>query len=80
MKSYNFLLRFKLTHTDYDPTTYLSGLAGRNDSPIGQGQDGRIALFFSRKSDSATTAIASTIDDVMQGVPGCILLSAELVA
>ena len=77
--TFDFLLRFKLSRPYSDPSAPLQALAGCDGSTLRVVQDGSVTVQFSRSADSATTAVASTIADVMRSVPGCHLLSAELV-
>jgi hypothetical protein len=77
--TFDFLLRFKLSRPYADPSAKLQAIAGCDGSTVRVAQDGSVTVQFSRTADSATTAVASTIADVVTSVPGCHLLSAELV-
>lgn len=76
MKEYDFTLKFGLQSSDTDPKEYIEklGAVGCDDALIGLGQNGRIALNFTRESSSAYEAIFSALGNVKRAIP-----NAELV-
>jgi hypothetical protein len=71
MKLYEFTLKFALPDASQDPANYIEQLAqaGCDDALIGIGQQGRIALQFSREANTAFAAITSAIKDVKTAIP-----------
>lgn len=65
MKEYNFTFKFKL-HPDKDLATHLDELceAGCDDALVGCGQEGWLAMDFTRFAGSMKTAIESAMEDV----------------
>ena len=59
-----------------DPEQYLDALdeAGCDDALIGIGDQGRLALDFTRQSTSAFEAISSAMLDVKKAIPMCTLV------
>lgn len=78
MKEYNFLLRFQLPSTEVDPDSVMDklGEAGCTDALVGMGQPGRIALDFTRQSNSALEAILSAVANVKRAIPEAQLIEA----
>jgi hypothetical protein len=78
MTEYDFLLRFDLPDPSVDPERFVESLyeAGCDDATVGIGQQGRIALSFTREAPSATEAVASAIADVRKAIPGAKLVEA----
>ena len=78
MKAYDFTLKYRLGNLSENPEHYLSALAeaGCEDAAVGIGQKGRIALNFSRESESALLAITSAIENVQQAIPDAKLIEA----
>lgn len=68
---YTFTFKYQLSEDDCDPAEIVErlGAAGCDDSLIGIGQSGRVALEFVRESDTAETALASALSDVKQAIP-----------
>lgn len=71
MRRYDFTLRFALAHSDADPEMHLEGLAreGCDDAIVGLGNNGRIALNFTRQAPSAYEAISSALSAVRRAIP-----------
>ena len=78
MKDYDFILKFELPDHDTDPEQFVDALyeSGCDDASVGIGQQGRIALNFTRQSESALDAISSAIYDVKKAIPGVKLIEA----
>lgn len=78
MKEYEFTLKFGFPDASINPESFVDrlGEGGCDDALIGVGQQGRIALNFNRKSESALTAICSAIADVKNVIPEAILIEA----
>lgn len=78
MNEYDFTLKFCLPSSDMDPDAYIDKLIdqGCNDTLIGVGNTGRIALNFIRTSDSARNAVSSAIKNVKRAIPGVRLIEA----
>lgn len=76
MDQYDFTLRFALTHSDADPERYLERLAreGCDDAIVGLGNNGRIALNFTRQAASAYEAIFSALSAVRRAIPDATLV------
>jgi predicted DNA-binding transcriptional regulator AlpA len=79
MESFDFTLKFSLKNPQVDAALYLEKLAeaGCDDALIGIGQKGKIALQFTRESDSAQTALLSALADVKKAIPEAELLEAS---
>ncbi|MDP8985845.1 MAG: DNA-binding protein [Pseudomonadota bacterium] len=73
---YEFTLKFALpaNHEPIDKLIERLGAAGCDDSLVGIGQAGRIALEFTRDANSAKTAIFSALTAVKTAIPGAKLL------
>lgn len=78
MKLHEFTLKFSLNNEADNPEQYIEQLAeaGCDDAIIGVGQNGRIALNFSRESTSAYDAIVSAVADVKKVIPKASLVEA----
>lgn len=78
MGQYDFTLRFALGHHDADPAHFVDKLLteGCDDALIGLGQQGRIALNFTREAGSADEAVLSALSDVLRSIPGAKLVEA----
>jgi hypothetical protein len=79
MMEYDFKLNFKLPADSptADELVERLGAAGCDDSLVGIGQPGRIALDFSREAESAQEAIVSALADVKKAIPGAKLIEAS---
>lgn len=78
MTEYDFLLKFDLPDHKADPERFVDALyeAGCDDATIGIGQNGRMALNFTREADSAFNAVSSAIADVKKAIPEASLIEA----
>ena len=78
MKKYEFTLKFSLQDASIDPEVYVEqlGAGGCDDALIGIGQNGRIALEFSREVDSSIESISTAISDVKRVMPDVRLIEA----
>ena len=78
MNDYEFTLRFSLPGSKQDPGSFVDklALAGCEDALVGIGQNGRIALEFTRSATSALEAIASALRDIRQAIPEARLVEA----
>ena len=78
MKEYEFTLKFSLKETTENPEVYIEklGTEGCDDALIGIGQNGRIALNFTRESASAFDAVYSALTDVKRAIPDAALVEA----
>lgn len=76
MTKYQFTLRFTLPPDEIDLDNVANRLygGGCDDSLIGIGCPGSIALDFARESDSAHGAVMSAIADVVTAIPGAVLV------
>lgn len=54
--------------SDVDALVERLGAAGCTDALVGTGQDGRIALNFTREAGSARQAIRSALQDVARAI------------
>jgi predicted DNA-binding transcriptional regulator AlpA len=72
MSAFTFTLIFTLPDEHQDPEEWVGALSnkGCDDALIGVGVTGRIALSFTRESQSAKEAVVSAIQDVKQAIPG----------
>ena len=79
MNEYEFTLKFRLPADDADPGKFIEALAeaGCDDALVGIGQQGRIALDFTREAASAMEAIASAMQAVKRAIPGAELIEAS---
>lgn len=68
---YIFTLKYQLDEHDCNPDTLVErlGATGCDDALVGMGQPGRLALEFSRESDSAKEAVRTALADVKRAVP-----------
>ena len=68
---YEFTLKVVLpaNAADMDELVERLGTAGCNDALVGIGQSGRIALEFTRASESAKHAIFSALEEVRRALP-----------
>lgn len=75
---YCFTLRFSLPekHAPVDELLETLAAAGCDDALIGLGMPGRIALEFTRESDSATDVLTQAEEDVLRAIPGATLVEA----
>ncbi len=78
MREYEFTLKFSLQDASLDPEVYVEqlGAQGCDDALIGIGQNGRIALNFTREASAAFDAISSAISDVKRVIPDAKLIEA----
>lgn len=78
MTEYEFTLKFSLPDLSADPDQYVGALAaaGCDDALIGIGQNGRIALDFTRAAGSAFEAISTALRDVRKAIPKAVLVEA----
>lgn len=74
---YDFTLTFAIPGT-VDPDSLENALfeAGCDDAIVGIGQNGRLALNFTREAESAETAILSALRDVKSALPEARLVEA----
>ena len=79
MSEYEFTLKFRLPDANADPGQFIDALAetGCDDAAIGIGQQGRIALDFTREAASALDAIISAIQAVKAAIPDAELIEAS---
>ena len=79
MKTYEFTLKFSFPDADQiddmDELVERLGEAGCDDTLVGIGKSGRLALDFAREAESAFDAIASAIASVREAIPGARILS-----
>lgn len=77
MNEYEFILKFDLPNSE-DPERYVDALyeAGCDDATVGIGQEGKIALDFTREASSAFDAVSSAISDIKKVIPGARLIEA----
>ena len=75
---YDFVLKFRLPEGSAHPHDLVERLggAGCDDTVVGIGQPGRIALNFTREADSAGQAIISALEDVKRAIPDAELIEA----
>ena len=76
---YDFVLKFRLPEGSAHPHDLVERLggAGCDDTVVGIGQPGRIALNFTREADSAGQAIISALEDVKRAIPDAELIEAS---
>jgi hypothetical protein len=79
MRKYEFALKFALPSRDVDIDDCIERLGdgGCDDTVIGIGQKGRIALGFIREAASAQDAVLSGIADVRHALPEAALIEAS---
>lgn len=79
MREYEFTLKFRLPESDADPEQFVDALAeaGCDDATVGLGQQGRIALDFTREAANASKAILSAVQAVKRAIPGAELVEAS---
>ena len=79
MTDYEFTLKFNLPNPGNDPNQCVEALAaaGCDDALVGVGQNGRIALNFTRTAKSAFEAISSALRDVRKAMPDALLVEAS---
>jgi hypothetical protein len=79
MNEYEFTLKFRLPDASADPEQFIDALAeaGCDDAAVGIGQQGRIALDFTREAASALEAIVSAVQAVKSAIPGAELVEAS---
>lgn len=79
MSEYEFTLKFRLPDANSDPEQFIDALAeaGCDDAVIGIGQQGRIALDFTREAANALVAIVSAVQAVKSAIPGAELVEAS---
>ena len=78
MKGHEFTLKFRLATADTRPEECVERLGdeGCDDALIGIGQNGRVALNFTREADSARDAVLSAITDARRALPDATLIEA----
>lgn len=76
---YVFTLKYRLAEDagDVDELVERLGAAGCDDSLIGLGTPGRIALEFTRDATDARTAMVSALQDVKRAIPTARLIEAS---
>lgn len=79
MSEYEFRLKFRLPDANVDPGHFVDALAeaGCDDALVGVGQQGRIALDFTREAHTAFNAIVSAVRNVKKAIPGAQLVEAS---
>lgn len=79
MSEYEFTLKFRLPDVNADPEQFIDALAeaGCDDATVGIGQQGRIALGFTREAANALEAIVSAVQAVKGAIPGAELVEAS---
>lgn len=75
---YVFTLKYVIVGSDdnLDEIIERLGEAGCDDALVGIGQPGRLALEFTRESESAAAAVRSALADVRRAVPSARLIEA----
>ncbi|MDN3522076.1 helix-turn-helix transcriptional regulator [Halomonas ramblicola] len=77
MTDYDFTLKFAIPYgLDMEVLETRLFKAGCDDALVGLGQQGRLALEFSREAASAEEAITSAMVDVKRAIPGARLIEA----
>lgn len=78
MQDYDFTLKFSLLNSQVDPNEYVEQLYenGCDDTLIGVGNKGYIALNFMREASSVSEAISSAITDVKRVIPYATMIEA----
>lgn len=64
MRVFDFTLKFNLPDATMKPDAYTGQLSECDDALVGVGQNGRLALHFTREANSAIDAVFSAIKDV----------------
>lgn len=79
MNQYDFTLKYSLARSSADPGAYLENLAiaGCDDALVGIGNNGRIALGFTRNANSAREAMLTALADVKAAIPGAKLVEVD---
>jgi hypothetical protein len=79
MNEYEFTLKFRLPDANAYPEQFIDALAeaGCDDATVGIGQQGRIALDFTREAANALEAIVSAVQAVKGAIPGAELVEAS---
>ena len=79
MSEYEFTLKFRLPDVNADPEQFIDALAqaGCDDASVGVGQQGRVALDFTREAANALEAIVSAVQAVKDAIPGAELVEAS---
>ncbi|MCS4088602.1 hypothetical protein [Rhizobium sp. BK176] len=79
MTEHSFELYFDLPEGDIDE--FIERLAEKcTDAIVGSGVSGRIALDFVREAADRKSAIESAVGDVLEAIPGAILIETMPVA
>lgn len=75
---FTFKLKYQLDSQDRDPDVLLErlGESGCEDALAGVGQQGRLALEFTRAADTAFAAVISALADVKRAIPTAKLIEA----
>lgn len=78
MNDYDFTLKFTFhnANINFDQMVERLGEDGCDDALVGIGQNGRIALNFTRNANSAYDAISSALTDVKRAIPDAKLVEA----
>ncbi|HBP6788136.1 TPA: DNA-binding protein [Pseudomonas aeruginosa] len=73
---YTFTLKYQLADEDRDPDALVErlGEAGCDDTLVGIGQPGRLALEFTREATDADAAVRSALADVRSAIPSAKLI------
>jgi predicted DNA-binding transcriptional regulator AlpA len=73
---YTFTLKYQLAGDDCDPDTFVERLGkdGCDDTLVGIGQPGRLALEFTREADDAEAAVRSALADMRRSMPSAKLI------
>lgn len=68
---YTFTLKYRLGENGDDPQALVEslGAAGCDDTPVGTGRPGHLALAFARKAPTAEDAMLSAMADVARAIP-----------
>ena len=79
MSEYEFTLKFRLPDVKTDQEQFIDALAqaGCDDASVGVGQQGRVALDFTREAANALEAIVSAVQAVKDAIPGAELVEAS---
>jgi len=72
---YEFTLTLAVPATKVDELVERLGAFGCTDALVGLGEPGRLALNFTREASSASTAIASAIEDARKAIPEATLIN-----
>ncbi|BBP79161.1 DNA-binding protein [Pseudomonas gingeri] len=76
MEEYEFTLRYQLSEQNNDPDVLIELLLenGCDDSLVGSGIPGKLALKFCRDAESARQALLSALQDVKRAIPDARLI------